>query len=408
MTETRLEVFANGARVGELSRRDDGYFRFDRASDMDPDFALGLAPETQKASFVGPRPRILPSVFAQVLPEGQLYEFLERRFGEILKGKDQLSLLGVVGRSTVGRLRFAFEGEPMDEPPRVDLLHFLEEATSGVDSHLDYLMEQFSRFNGVSGVQPKTLVADKQTTTSIPTIIGTTHIVKGFDPELYPDLVLNELFCLRVAARAGLPVAEAQACGPSNSFLAVRRFDLCDDGTYLGFDDMCAIAEMASERKYNGSYEKVAKLVAVYSCEPSEDLMRLFGSLVLSVLVRNGDAHRKNFGMTFTSRDDARLAPVYDVVSTSVYPQLDDRMALMLGGKHTWPTRRALERFGRDQCGLSPKKAATVIEAVADALEAEILDLDNYGFSEVMAEQMIATVRQGLASMKGRCVSAAL
>ena len=49
-----------------------------------------------------------------------------------------------------------------------------------------------------------------------------------------------------------------------------------------------------------------------------------FGSLVLSVMVRNGDAHLKNFGVLYASPGDTvALAPVYDVATTTAYIRKD-------------------------------------------------------------------------------------
>ena len=61
-------------------------------------------------------------------------------------------------------------------------------------------------------------------------------------------------------------------------------------------------------------------------------------------MVRNGDGHLKNFGVLHSGLDDVRLAPMFDVVTTSIYrytryeggPELEDRtLALKLfSGKH--------------------------------------------------------------------------
>ena len=36
-------------------------------------------------------------------------------------------------------------------------------------------------------------------------------------------------------------------------------------------------------------------------------------------MVRNGDAHLKNFGVLYRSCNEKRLAPMFDVVTTSIY-----------------------------------------------------------------------------------------
>jgi serine/threonine-protein kinase HipA len=47
----------------------------------------------------------------------------------------------------------------------------------------------------------------------------------------------------------------------------------------------------------------------------------------LNIALRNSDAHLKNFAVTYTSAKDVRLAPVYDIVTVTVYPRLQDEFA---------------------------------------------------------------------------------
>jgi serine/threonine-protein kinase HipA len=102
--------------------------------------------------------------------------------------------------------------------------------------------------------------------------------------------------------------------------------------------------------------------------DPPAALEQFFAYLVLSVLVRNGDAHLKNFGVLY---DDQRtwLSPLYDQVTTTIYTyeppggfeSVDRTMALKLrrGGRsgeasrvRSYPTLEELQAFGRDVCGV--------------------------------------------------------
>ena len=53
--------------------------------------------------------------------------------------------------------------------------------------------------------------------------------------------------------------------------------------------------------KHVGTYKSVAKAVGTYSAahERHASKIVLFRSIVLSMVVRNGDAHLKNFGMLY-------------------------------------------------------------------------------------------------------------
>jgi serine/threonine-protein kinase HipA len=110
----------------------------------------------------------------------------------------------------------------------------------------------------------------------------------------------------------------------------------------------------------------------------AHDLSRFFEQVALSVMVRNGDGHLKNFGVLYSNAKDVRLSPVYDVVTTTIYrytryeggPELEDRtLALRLFRKsHTkaYPLADELLRFGRAVCGV--ERAETVTARIAQAM----------------------------------------
>lgn len=138
------------------------------------------------------------------------------------------------------------------------------------------------------------------------------------------------------------------------------------------------VRDTLSDRKYHGSYEHVAQVLKLMRL-PVRDLQRFYEQLAFSVMVRNGDAHLKNFGVLYHDASSVRLAPMFDVVTTSIYryarlqggPDLEDHtLALKLfagkGQTRTYPTTPELLRFGRDVCKVSaPDK---VLARIADAL----------------------------------------
>ena len=159
--------------------------------------------------------------------------------------------------------------------------------------------------------------------------------------------------------------------------LLVDRFDIASDGSRLGFEDIAAlmnlqVRDVQSDRKYHGSYQRIAELLR-YLQLPSESLERFFEQVAFSVMVRNGDGHLKNYGLLYSSAQDCRLAPMFDVVTTALYrftryeggPELEDRtMALkLLAGKgqtRAYPTTEELLHFGGRICGVAKPELALV------------------------------------------------
>src|SRR5581483_11204126 len=84
--------------------------------------------------------------------------------------------------------------------------------------------------------------------------------------------------------------------------------------------------------------------------------------------LRNGDAHLKNFGIIYDDvQGEARLAPVYDLVTTSVYLPKDS-MALTLNGTTKWASAKELQRLGETRLGASPARVREILERISNAI----------------------------------------
>lgn len=217
-------------------------------------------------------------------------------------------------------------------------------------------------------------------------------------------LAANEYFCLSVAERCGLDVPNHRLAKDGLA-LVIDRFDLRPDGTYRGFEDFCVLNARRTDQKYRGSYEtSIMKRFVQFSNSPHvcEDLDRLFVLILINCALRNGDAHLKNFGILYDDvQGEARLAPVYDLVTTAVYLPKDS-MALTLNGTTLWPSSKELQALGEVRLGASPARVNQMREHVADAIASVSEEMRTYiesqpEFKEV-GEQMLQTWEQGSAT----------
>ena len=237
---------------------------------------------------------------------------------------------------------------------------------------------------GISGVQPKVLVPDADRPLQAigrETVIHPDLIVKSGGDE-FPHLTQNEFMCMSAARAAGI-VTPRFWLSENGGLFVVERFDL-KEGHPLGFEDMAVLMDRTSREKYQGSYENVAKAVRLYcaDADPLADLRRLFEYIAFTVMVRNGDGHLKNFGLLYEHpgvRQSVRLAPLYDVVTTSLYgvtnprtyiTKYDRTLALSLGKSKSYPNLPTLLAFARDHCGVTQPEE--VIERIADSLSATL------------------------------------
>ncbi len=313
----------------------------------------------------------------QNLPEGDLFMRIRQLFPK--QPMTPMHLLALIGRNGIGRLGYSLPDQVAPALPRALSKRELLSTRYTPEVFNELVAAYLSTGAGIAGMQPKIMVPDR------PTVPIPSLIVKAASTA-YPGLAANEYLCLTAARHAGIDVPSF-ALSDDGQMLILDRFDLVvhDDGRVerLGFEDIAALAglrvrDVLSDRKYQGSYQRVAELLRQFQLH-SNNLYRFFEQVAFSIMVRNGDAHLKNFGLLYRSREDVWLAPLFDVVTTSIYkyaqspggPELEDRtLALKLfAGKHrtkAYPTTEELIDFGRRVCGVA--QPADVISRLAHAM----------------------------------------
>jgi serine/threonine-protein kinase HipA len=399
-----IKVWTDGAEAGLLDRDRDRGSTFVYLPDTSPLKAVSVTMPVRLPSWdisFG-----LAPIFEMNLPEGVLRERLRLAFAKATGSFDDLDILSIVGRSQVGRLRYTDEKERLQEDvPFQSVDEILAKRRDG--DLFRYLLDKFAPYSGVSGVQPKVLVRDESASAALKgarrsqSYRGATHIVKFWDANEYPQLAANEYFCLQVAQRCGLEVPPCRLAEDAMA-LVVDRFDLRPDGTYRGFEDFCVLNAKRTDQKYSGSYEtSILKRFQQFADSPQlvEDLERLFTLIAINCGLRNGDAHLKNFGIVY---DDvlgvATLAPVYDLVTTTVYiPK--DHMALPLDGSTKWPSAKKLSNLGETRMMGTPSKVKQILERIAEAMSQTMAEMRAYikehsEFAEIGA-RMLAEWEKG-------------
>ncbi|ABL01398.1 type II toxin-antitoxin system HipA family toxin [Pelobacter propionicus] len=362
ITPHTLAVWADDQRAGLLDRSIDQHqyvFAYDPAAES-PSAQVSLTMPVRLESWAS---RDLHPIFQMNLPEGALLEAIRRTVSKLI-GEDDLTILRVTGGNQVGRNRFSLAADPA--PGIVETKESLDELLSYPDTEelFNDLVAKYALRSGVSGVQPKVMLDATERGTAA---VGG-YIVKSWGSE-YPQLAANEFFCMTAAKRAGLSVPEFHLSENGGLFV-MKRFDLGERGEPLGFEDICSLQALATTRKYSSTYERVARTIKDF-VSPAALLVareQFFASLVLSCMVRNGDAHLKNFGVLYDRPGQlVQLAPVYDVVTTTAYiPK--DVPALSLFGTKKWWSRRALERFAVSHLSLPVGRVGQILEKVAEAV----------------------------------------
>ncbi|NPA60565.1 MAG: HipA domain-containing protein [Epsilonproteobacteria bacterium] len=233
------------------------------------------------------------------------------------------------------------------------------------------LLNIFLNKNAISGVQPKTLALLREKET----LHIKEYIIKTWGDE-YPNLAENEYFCMQTCKKAGINTAKVQL-SKNKKFLVVENFIFQKDEV-LGFEEILSLMDKNRDNKYDRSYEQVAKIISQFSSNKKEALQEYFKIVMMNYLLKNGDAHLKNFGLLF-SKDFSNifLSPAYDIVNTTAYI-FKDKPALILDGKKLWYNKDILTKFGVKNCMLTTKEANLIYNRCVEAIKESIVDIKLY------------------------------
>ena len=191
----------------------------------------------------------------------------------------------------------------------------------------------------LAGVQDKLPVIVHRDGISLP--LGdapSTHILKP-EPDRFPGLAVNEVFCMTLARSVGLNVADTEyrLIGDKPCVL-VRRYDRRIDESgvtsRLHQEDFCQALGIPPERKYQTeggpTLVDCVSLLRDWSTVPVLDIPAFVDGLIFNVLIGNADAHGKNHSLLY-SHGNRRMSPHYDLVCTLAWPAPSNKLAMKIG-----------------------------------------------------------------------------
>lgn len=271
-----------------------------------------------------------------LLPEGEPRRAIAEDLG--LPANDVFGLIATLGQDCAGALVILPEGdvppptpdsrtaEALSEDDVAGLIANLHRAPLGIDRNVRL---------SLAGAQEKLLLTRLPNGSWGRPVGGTpsTHILKP-KIERFQNTVENEALCMRIASHLGLAAAGVDTIlVDERPVLVVDRFDrrVDSDGTIhrIHQEDFCQGLGIPPERKYeeNGgpTLVKIARLAQ--GVVGSSALVALLRALTLNVALGNCDAHGKNFSLLHARSGALQMAPLYDLLSTRLYP-LDDKLAM--------------------------------------------------------------------------------
>ncbi len=409
-----LNVWFFGEYVGVLTQ-DEGYLSFRYLPQwLESKNAKPLSQSLPlRAETFGDK--IAKPFFAGLLPEGDK----RTSIAKILKvsSKNDFALLDGIGGECAGALILLEPGQiPPVEAHESESIEWLEE-----DQFFAVLEKLPKRplLAGEAGLRLSLAGAQEKLPVVVREVQGkdaqNTHFEIGLPknniPSSYilkPEItgvagsVYNEAFCLALAKELKLSAATAKIGRiKDKTYLLVERYDRFLDNNRqlkrLHQEDFCQALGITPELKYQHeggpSIGDGFALVRKVTNPSAPNLLRLLDYIIFNCLIGNNDAHAKNFSLLY-GQNGIQLAPLYDVLSTAVYSDLTDSMAMKIGSKYRFDelhVRHWVQMAEIAQLGAPPLKRrvleiADVLPGLAQSLHTQFKanDLDHPILGEII------------------------
>ena len=380
-----LEVWLLGQSVGQLIQAD-GRLSFSYSprwlqspSAQPLSRSLPLRPESFDDKATRP-------FFAGLLPEGDKRKLVAMALQ--VSPQNDYALLNGIGGECAGAVTLLEPGQQPTGLPSEQYVRWLD------DGELIAILDELPRRPMLAGKDGLRLsLAGAQDKLPVVFVNGHIGLPKQNTPSshiLKPAIsavegsVYNEGFCMALAMRLKLSVASTSIRRVADRvYLLVERYDRLrqPDGSLqrLHQEDFCQALGVAPEYKYQNEggpdLTQCFDLIRKATRPSAPQVLRLLDYVIFNALIGNHDAHAKNFSLIYTRRGTV-LAPLYDALSTAVYANLTDKMAMKIGSKYkfTEVQKQHWEQFAQ-AAGLSPVQVKKRILTLASLLPSEAVSL---------------------------------
>jgi serine/threonine-protein kinase HipA len=387
--EKILDVWLLGMRAGQLSQDINSQLTFqynhaylDNPGNIPLSHSMPLRPEPYIH-------RECRGFFSGLLPEGEVRTTVARNLG--ISARNDFSLLSAIGGECAGAVSFTSPdikipyGENQYQDITEDELALLIKSLP----ERPLLAGKVGIRLSLAGAQEKLALAIREQAFAIP--IGTapsTHIIKP-DLARFPGIIYNEALCMQLARNIGLTTAEVDIRYARDiPYLCITRYDRIQDQGHgisrLHQEDFCQALGIVSDRKYQQeggpSLVDCFNLIREISSVSAIDLQQLLDGVIFNYCIGNNDAHAKNFSLLYTTsesgRQQIRLAPLYDLISTTYYPVLSAHMAMAIGDKYISSEVLSLhfEQLAK-RAGLTPTLVIARVKTIAGLILEHLPDV---------------------------------
>lgn len=344
MQNDGVSIFFKNKEVAKIFVKDEVFSLQYLPEWLENGFSISSFLPLQDAIFSG---SIVSNFIRNLLPEGQALDDLSSAFG--LSKNNAIALIVAMGRETAGALTFLPYSGDLDQTnfTSIDLIDLENRLSHRQDFSL-FIWDGKVRLS-VAGVQDKLNVLFHNGVMGFGDgDLCSTHILK-FEKHHGTNLVVNEYLCMKLAESCGIAVAHVDWFNIGNhKALLVERFDREVKSELLieklHVIDGCQAFNLPPSHKYErnfGNGRDVAHIrdgasfshifeFASKTQYPAQAREKVIDWIIFNLIIANYDAHGKNISF-HVNQNGFTLAPYYDLVNISMFPNFDQTLAMAIG-----------------------------------------------------------------------------
>lgn len=280
-----------------------------------------------------------------LIPEGKGLEDITQ-FAHISKN-NTFAILKAIGYDTSGALMFGEYAQNQKALFRAISDAEIAERITNIEEKSIAIWDKKERLS-LAGVQEKLPVIIKEGQVGLGDgSLSSTHIMK-FQTKKHANIVVNEFFCMKLAQKINLNVAEVELYRfAEHPVLMVKRFDRVyreNRVERLHVIDGCQMLDLSSSYKYErnfgsgrdvkgiregASFAKLFKSADL--CEvPAKAKLEMLQWSIYNLIIGNSDAHGKNFSF-FVNETGITPTPYYDMLCILVHDGVEHDLAMAYG-----------------------------------------------------------------------------
>jgi len=336
----KLNVYLCGKKIGVLSEDDLLQLSFQYDNNASP---LSVRLPVRAESY--PHAATYP-FFENLTPEGEAFEILTK---DHVSGNNIFFILNKFGGDCAGAVAL-YETTPDNNGTHIS------EISSGKIVQIIDKLPQDPLLTSIEN-PPRLSLAGAQSKFAVYKLDGkyylssdvnpTTHIIK-ITNNRFPDLLENELFCMKLAKVILSNVPEIELLeAEGHPYLEITRYDRYIKNNEFRVsvtvqrihqEDFCQALGIVSDKKYQkgggAKLKNCYRIINEFSENRLSDIILFTEWIIFNYLIGNTDSHAKNLSLLH-SDSGVKLAPFYDLLSTEVYPEkvIDHEMAMLINGK---------------------------------------------------------------------------